>query len=36
MEDAWVIEFCTDSSVPFTRPVEARAALPGGGQTHWT
>ena len=36
MDDAWVIAFCTDAGLPFTRPAEARAALPGGAQPHWT
>lgn len=36
MDDAWVIGFCTDAGLPFDRPVAARAALPGGAQTHWT
>lgn len=36
MDDAWVMGFCTEAGHPFTRPAEARAMLPGGGQTHWT
>jgi len=36
MDDAWVKEFCTNAGLPFSRPAEARAALPGGAQMHWT
>jgi len=36
MDDAWVMGFCGDSGLAFTRPAAARAALPGGGQMHWT
>lgn len=35
-DDAHVIAFCTESGLPFDRPLAARAALPGGGQVHWT
>lgn len=36
MDDAWVVAFCTDATLPFSRPAEARAALPGGIHEHWT
>ena len=35
-DDAHVIAFCTENGLPFDRPLAARAALPGGGQVHWT
>ncbi len=36
MNDAWVIE-CSDAlNVPGTAIGEARGALPGGEQVHWT
>ncbi|KIN64453.1 DUF3572 domain containing protein [Sulfitobacter noctilucicola] len=36
MDDAWVIRFCDDASLPYERLMEARAALPGGEQMNWT
>lgn len=36
MDDAWVVEFCDTHSLPYDRPMIARAMLPGGEQTHWT
>lgn len=36
MDDAWVIGFCDDAALPYERIMEARAALPGGEQVHWT
>ncbi len=36
MDDAWVTGFCDAHSVPYTAPMEARQALPGGEQVHWT
>jgi len=36
MDDAWVVGFCDAATEPYTRPMEARAALPGGEQHHWT
>jgi hypothetical protein len=35
-DDAWVVAFCDDAGVPYTRPMQARAFLPGGAATHWT
>ena len=36
MDDAWVMAFCTAAGRPFTAPLAARAALPGGALPHWT
>lgn len=36
MDDAWVIGFCDDISMPYDRIMPARAALPGGEQVNWT
>ena len=36
MDDSWVIAFCDANTLPYDRPMIARAALPGGEQTHWT
>ena len=36
LEDAWVIAFCDAANLPYEAPMRARAALPGGGQMHWT
>lgn len=36
MDDAWIMEFSEAANVPPETIVEARAALPGGVQTHWT
>jgi hypothetical protein len=36
MDDAWVIAFCDAENLPYLAPIQARTALPGGEQTHWT
>ena len=36
MDDAWVIGFCDAHALPYERLMQARAALPGGEQVHWT
>jgi hypothetical protein len=36
MDDAWVIGFCDSVNLPYTAPMQARAALPGGEQMNWT
>ncbi|MGH1368666.1 MAG: DUF3572 domain-containing protein [Maritimibacter sp.] len=36
MNDAWVVEFCDTVGLGYQKPLEARMALPGGAQTHWT
>ncbi len=36
MDDAWVMAFCDAHSLAYDRLMQARAALPGGAQVHWT
>ncbi|MBR9765012.1 MAG: DUF3572 domain-containing protein [Rhodobacteraceae bacterium] len=36
MDDAWVMAFCRAEGLPFELPYQARQALPGGEQVHWT
>lgn len=36
MDDAWVISFCDAAGLRYEAVAQARAALPGGGQVHWT
>lgn len=36
MDDAWVTAFCDAQGYEYTRPAQARAALPGGDLPHWT
>lgn len=36
MDDAWVTRFCDEHALGYHTLVEARAALPGGEQVHWT
>ncbi|MCI5111728.1 MAG: DUF3572 domain-containing protein [Marivita sp.] len=36
MDDAWVISFCDTEGIPYDHLMQARAALPGGQQVHWT
>ena len=36
MDDAWVVAFCDQAGLAYTAPMQARGALPGGVQTHWT
>ena len=36
MDDAWVVAFCDAGGLSYETPMRARAALPGGGQVHWT
>ncbi|WP_146344352.1 DUF3572 domain-containing protein [Falsiphaeobacter marinintestinus] len=36
MDDAWIIAFCDGHDIPYDHPMQARAALPGGAQVHWT
>lgn len=35
-EDQWIIAFCDQAELPYDSPMQARAALPGGQQIHWT
>ncbi|MGD9862343.1 MAG: DUF3572 domain-containing protein [Pseudodonghicola sp.] len=36
MDDTWVVAFCDATGTPYDVPMQARAALPGGAQMHWT
>ena len=36
LEDAHVMGFCDAQGIGYTLPAQARAALPGGAQFHWT
>ncbi len=36
MDDAWIVSACDALGVPYETPREARAALPGGQEVHWT
>ena len=36
MDDVWVVAFCDAAGLPYALPMQARAALPGGGEVHWT
>ncbi|MCR9125154.1 MAG: DUF3572 domain-containing protein [Rhodobacteraceae bacterium] len=36
MDDAWVVAFCDGAGLAYEQPMMARAALPGGGEVHWT
>jgi hypothetical protein len=36
MDDAWVTAFCDTEGLPYDTLMQARAALPGGEQVHWT
>lgn len=36
MDDAWVQGFCDAAGLTYDQPMQARMALPGGGEMHWT
>ncbi|SLN13583.1 hypothetical protein ROJ8625_00411 [Roseivivax jejudonensis] len=36
MDDAWIRKFCDASGLDYDVPMQARAALPGGQNVHWT
>lgn len=36
MDDAWVVACCDAMALPYDQLMQARAALPGGQQVHWT
>ncbi len=36
MDDVWVVACCETIAVPFDSLIQARAALPGGAEMHWT
>lgn len=35
-DDAWIVAFCDAGGLGYDQPAQARAALPGGAQVHWT
>lgn len=35
-DDAWVRSFCDGAELPYEAPLQARYALPGAGEVHWT
>ncbi|MFT6775586.1 MAG: hypothetical protein ACJA1L_003308 [Paracoccaceae bacterium] len=35
-DEAALMAFCDDCGLPYAAPMQARAALPGGDQWHWT
>ncbi|MEP1766198.1 MAG: DUF3572 domain-containing protein [Sulfitobacter sp.] len=36
MDDAWIVAFCDAQHLPYEQLAQARQAMPGGGQVHWT
>lgn len=36
MDDAWIVGFCNAAQIAYDIPMQARQALPGGEQIHWT
>jgi len=36
MDDAWIIALCDAIGWDYSHPMQLRAALPGGGEVHWT
>lgn len=36
MDDAWVTAFCDAEGLAYDAPMQARQALPGGADRHWT
>ena len=36
MNDAWIVAFCDAEDLPYEAPMQARNALPGGTEVHWT
>lgn len=36
MDDAWVVGFCDIAGLSYEKPMQARAALPGGKKVYWT
>ena len=36
MDDAWVMAFCDEAGLKYDQPLQARYALPGAEQIHWT
>ena len=35
MDDAWITAFCDSERLPYDSLLQARHALPGGGEMHW-
>lgn len=35
-EDGWVVAFCDQAGLAYEEPLQARYALPGAQETHWT
>jgi len=35
-DDAWIMAFCDEAGLSYDSPMQARQALPGGAQMHWT
>ncbi len=35
-QDDWVVAFCDTLGLPYDAPLQARYALPGAEQVHWT
>lgn len=36
LDDTWVIAFCDQAGLAYDQPLQARYALPGQGEVHWT
>ena len=36
MDDAWIVAFCDAQNLPYDQPMQARAALAGPADMHWT
>lgn len=36
MNDDWIVAFCDAEGLGYEAPIQARRALPGGSQVHWT
>ncbi|MBO9453522.1 DUF3572 domain-containing protein [Tropicibacter sp. R16_0] len=36
MDDAWIVAFCDDNTIPYDHLMQARAVLAGPADMHWT
>jgi len=36
MDDEWVVQMCDALELPYETPLQARYALPGAENVHWT
>lgn len=36
MDDAWIVAFCDEYTIPYDRPMMAHAVLSGHSKMHWT